>query len=127
MHYKKHCRAPAAARAINPYLPNAAGYKDPVCPSSQSRRTLAILGKSIQRGQALAWLSLRRPQEWTGLELKKAHEDRVHEIVVVRNVEADDALVLEVGTKFPRQLRPMRLLHHEDQVGPRKQLARDRS
>ena len=44
--------------------------------------------------------------------------DRIHEFVVVGNVEADDPFALQAGAEFPVQLGAVGLLHDEDDVGP---------
>src|SRR4051794_22530144 len=49
-----------------------------------------------------------------------------HVIVIVRYVQADDALALQVGTEGTRELRPMTALHDEDQIGPPQQFRGDR-
>ena len=43
-------------------------------------------------------------QETAGPAFQHPHQNRIHEFVVVWNVEADDPFALQAGTEFPAQL-----------------------
>lgn len=58
------------------------------------------------------------------LLLQQGCQLRLHEGVVVWDVEADDAGALQMSLEAALQPRPMRLLHDEDYVGPFDQLGR---
>jgi hypothetical protein len=45
-------------------------------------------------------------------------QNRIHEFVVVWNVQADDPFAPQAGAEFPVQLAAVGLLHDEDDVGP---------
>ena len=65
-------------------------------------------------------------QETAGPAFQHPHQNRIHEFVVVWNVEADDPFALQAGTEFPVQLGAVGLLHDEDDVGPLDLLGRQR-
>src|SRR5882672_8755308 len=52
-------------------------------------------------------------QETAGPAFQHPHQNRIHEFVVVWNVEADDPFALQAGTEFPVQLGAVGLLHDE--------------
>lgn len=58
------------------------------------------------------------------LLLQQRDQLRLHEGVVVGDVEADDAGALQMGLEAALQPRPVRLLHDEDDVGPFDQFGR---
>ena len=66
-------------------------------------------------------------KERTDLGLKQPNKFRIHKLEFVGNVQTDDALCLEVRPKLLRELVPMCLLHHEDDITPFKQLRTNRS
>ena len=45
-------------------------------------------------------------------------QNRIHELIVVGNVEADDPFAIQAGAEFPVQLVAVGLLHDEYDVGP---------
>ena len=51
----------------------------------------------------------------------------LHIIVIVRNIQHDNALPGEVFPKPPGQLVPVALLHDENQIGPLNLLGRQRN
>ena len=65
-------------------------------------------------------------QETAGPAFQHPHQNRIHEFVVVWNVEADDPFALQAGTEFPVQLGAVGLLHDEDDVSPLDLLGRQR-
>lgn len=58
--------------------------------------------------------------------LEQLHQPRVHEGVVVGDIQADHPLAVQGLAEPTLQLRPMRPLHHEDQIGPRHELVGER-
>lgn len=58
--------------------------------------------------------------------LEQLHQIRVHEGVLVRNIEAYDPLSAQRTAEFALQLGAVLLLHHHDQVGPGDQFAAQR-
>lgn len=50
--------------------------------------------------------------------LQQGDEFRLHERVVVRDVETRDAFARQLPRERAFQLLPVRLLHHDDEVGP---------
>lgn len=52
------------------------------------------------------------------LGFEQRHKGCVHEGVVVGDVEADQPLAVQAFAKPTLQLRPVRLLHDEDHIGP---------
>ena len=52
------------------------------------------------------------------LGFEKTDERRVHELKLVRDVEADDSLAVEILSKFLGEYVPMCLLHDKYDVGP---------
>jgi hypothetical protein len=69
---------------------------------------------------------LRRGQVAGNPGLEQADEVRVHEFVLVGDVQADHAGLAEVRFEFGRKLEAMGALHHKDDVRPLQQLGRDR-
>jgi hypothetical protein len=61
------------------------------------------------------------------LGLEYANQFRVHELVLVRDVQADDTLVAQVWFELGRQLRAMGVLHDKDKVSPLQKLRRNRT
>jgi hypothetical protein len=49
---------------------------------------------------------------------EQSHQLRIHELVVVGNVEANDTLALQMRAKLTGQLAAMSFFHDENDVGP---------
>lgn len=60
------------------------------------------------------------------LLLQQRHQFRLHEGVVVGDVEADDAGALQMGLEAALQFGAVGALHDEDDVGPFEVVRRDR-
>jgi len=56
--------------------------------------------------------------------MQQLHKFRLHECVVVSNVQADHPGILEMSLKPPCQLAPMSFLHNKHDIGPFKQFWR---
>lgn len=50
--------------------------------------------------------------------LKQRHKSRIHEIVIIRNIEANDSCTAKVTTKALLHLRAMRPFHNNDDIRP---------
>jgi len=56
------------------------------------------------------------------LRLEKGHQYRIHEVVLIGDVETHDALPIQMRSELLAKPVPMGLLHHEDQLRPVQQL-----
>jgi hypothetical protein len=65
-------------------------------------------------------------QMWRDLEAQQAHQGWLHKAVVVGDAQAHHPLACQIGFEARRQLGLVRLLHHEDEVGPFHQLGAQR-
>ena len=67
--------------------------------------------------------SLRR-QMACDAGLQDIHQGRIHERVIIRDIEADDSLATQEFPKSSLELRPMLTLHDENHIGPSDQFTR---
>ena len=69
---------------------------------------------------------MHRGKEAPDLVLQQADELRLHVLVLIRYVQADNACVCEMRLESLLKLASVSLLHHEDDLGPLDELRRDR-
>lgn len=58
-------------------------------------------------------------------DLEKAYQHRVHELVVIRDVQANDSLIGKARLELGREFVAVSPLHDEDQVSPNEELRRN--
>ena len=57
---------------------------------------------------------------------EKPYEPRIHKLILIGNIEADDPLVIQGAPKFLLKLIPVRSLHDNDKISPLNQFDRQR-
>lgn len=60
------------------------------------------------------------------LGLQQTDELRIHELVFIRDIKANDSSLHQMGFELGRELGAVRALHDEDDVRPLQQLRRNR-
>jgi len=73
---------------------------------------------------AAGMISSLRRQMACDAGLQDIHQGRIHEPVIIRDIEADDSLATQEFPKSSLELRPMLTLHDENHIGPSDQFTR---